>query len=250
VTNRKRTVESVHVYRDRVVVWHNVKNLGVRLLLTPWDIGHMTFERLGTLRVWFGAPDVDEKPFVPLRLGSRRTDHRDALLRQLAAMSEKQVCSFEEGDGRVRYSRTWSITDLFPWQEMVTTAWLHPDLGEGTSAETTARHYPVTRRSGYSLHFSGKAGHVFLARVDRERIYLHNGMVVGFVMEGRHIRFGSGEDVTIDARDGEVQIDGKPGGRLSNEGHALKLELDEPQPELFPLVVLLAFAEGTRSTVV
>ena len=66
--------------------------------------------------------------------------------------------------------------------------------------------------------------------------------------DGRRIRLGSGEDVTVDSGDGEVQIDGETIGRLSNDGHALRLDLVDPLPELLPLLILLAFAEGTRVT--
>ena len=86
---------------------------------------------------------------------------------------------------------------------------------------------------------------MLLAKVEANRLYLHNGMVLGFTMEGTRVRFGSGEDVTIDRLRGLVQIDGEPAGRIGNEGKTLVLELDAPRPELFFALVLLAFADGS-----
>lgn len=245
ITWLRRSRDSLAIYADRVILRRPDRGDGEYLSLSPWDIGHLVQIGGRRLRRQFGLRVYHGGTVAELRVEPRQAAAEiDTLIENLTKMTDLFVCSIETA-GRIRYSRSWSLLDVVSWQRLVTEATL--ERGADIVVRIEGRSYTVYWELGYLLQRPNEAGGVSLLQVDRERVRLFNGMVLGFVRDGNRIRMGSGEDRFIDLTGGVFLAESRVGELRRWEG-GLHLSLQRELPELLLATVLLVVAIGTRRT--
>jgi hypothetical protein len=150
------------------------------------------------------------------------------------------------GSPAVRYTRGFTLDDLFPWQRQARRAALRHGRDARITAHTAAHTFAVQTRSGHALFLPDRAEDLAVGSlvfgVASGWVTLHNGMVLGSYDAVGRLRMVTCAEVRVDSATGCVSVADQPGGRLRNDAGGLVLEMDDAHPEVLLLAILLVFA--------
>ena len=226
---------------------------GRRAYVPYRDVRQIRLDHSSLLTLVFGLPSGIHANRIALPIETRMTeDVFDRIVEHIEEALPDHLLSISDR-GAVRYTWNCPWRSMLPEQPEVTEAKLFLRMDEAIPAPRRAQAVSLYRVSGTRdllVRSTGRPQRTLLQVCD-DRIHAPDGMILGNVtMRGEEVlQIDLGDDavVRITGRKRIIAIDGAPVGRIYQVGTKLTLRLDQPQPELFAIGILLSYWKNSTA---
>lgn len=224
------------------------------------EIGTVQYDRIGKIRLWFGIAGTPTRANLEIRVARlAATDQFDEIVSWIETACPDHLFAADGQDG-CRYSRPWSLRQLFPdlapvrGVADVERVYDHSKVRVGDQSFrfkfVTFSEILVYRDSPADTEPLLSAMVGFRENVPEIRIANARGLIIAAstTVPNRVLKIQVEEDRELDwdLVNGQVYLDGETMGRVRRLGYGARVELEglQEQPEVLILLLTICFSSG------